>query len=88
MKISAHCDALGNPIIIGNKYGWSRSDSGYTHVAIGYADKLTEKAVTIRVESARECLYDDDPKTMNIDGAYPSMKSKVSIKGINLFPVQ
>lgn len=35
-------DALGNEIIIGNWYGYSRNDGGHSHTTIGIATKITE----------------------------------------------
>lgn len=34
-------DALGNEIIIGNWYGYSRNDSGFSHTTVGKAVKVT-----------------------------------------------
>lgn len=35
-------DALGNEIIIGNWYGYSRNDGGFSHTTVGKALKVTE----------------------------------------------
>lgn len=35
-------DALGNEIVVGNWYGYSRSDGGHSHTIIGRASKVTE----------------------------------------------
>lgn len=87
-KVTAHFDALGNPIVIGKRYGWSRSDSGFTQVAIGDAEKFTEKGVTFKIISGRRCLYDNDPEILNIaEDKWPSIKPKVNIKGFCVFPV-
>lgn len=34
-------DALGNEIIIGNWYGYSRNDGGFSHTTLGKALKVT-----------------------------------------------
>ncbi len=34
-------DALGNEIIVGNWYGYSRSDGGHSHTTLGKALKVT-----------------------------------------------
>lgn len=34
-------DALGNPIIVGNWYGYSRSDGGHSHTILGKVKKAT-----------------------------------------------
>lgn len=83
-----HYDALGNPIEIGKKYGWSRNDSGFTQVSIGFAEKLTEKGVTLKIESGRKGLYDYDPEPLIVGGDdYLSIKEKINIKGMMLFPI-
>jgi hypothetical protein len=35
-------DALGNPVIVGNWYGYSRNDGGHSHTTIGRVSKVTE----------------------------------------------
>lgn len=35
-------DALGNKIIVGNWYGYSRNDGGHSHTTIGKALKVSE----------------------------------------------
>lgn len=89
MNISIHCDALGNPVELGNKYGWSTSKNGFAQVVIGIAEKLTNNGVTLKVESGKKCLYTDDPKPLIVgsDG-WEGIKAKINIKGIHLFPVQ
>ena len=34
-------DALGNPVIVGNWYGYSRSDGGHSHSILGRVKKVT-----------------------------------------------
>ncbi len=80
----AHCDALGNPIIVGNKYGWARNDNGLTQVTIGIAQKFTEKGVTLKVESAKKGLYEYDPEPLKVG---EDIKEKVNVKGMILFPI-
>ena len=84
----AHCDALGNPIKIGKGYGWARNDNGLTQVTIGIAEKYTEKGVTLKVISAKKGLYEYDPEPLPIGGTeYNSVKAKVNVKGMILFPI-
>ncbi len=35
-------DALGNEIVVGKLYGYSRSDGGHSHTTIGRVSKITE----------------------------------------------
>ncbi len=87
-KRSAHYDALGNPIIIGKTYGWSRNDSGLSYVTIGVAEKFSEKGVTFRVVKALKSLYEYDPEPLKIGGdGFDSIKEKVNIKGMMVFPI-
>ena len=86
--VMAHCDALGNPIKIGKRYGWARNSNGFTQVTIGIAQKLSEKGVTIKVESAKKGLYDSDPVPLRIGGEYVSVKEKINVKGMILFPIE
>jgi hypothetical protein len=79
-KIASHCDALGDPIIIGETYGWSINNHGYTHVITGVAEKFTEKGVTIKVKTSIRCLYDDDPKPIKV-------KERINLRGIGIFPI-
>ena len=84
----AHYDAIGNPIILGKGYGWARNDSGFTQVTIGIAEKLTEKGVTLKVLSAKKGLYDYDPEDLTVGGdGWNSVKEKINIKGMCLFPI-
>ena len=43
MENSKFTDALGNPIIIGKKYGYARTSNGHITVAYGIATKLSDK---------------------------------------------
>jgi hypothetical protein len=79
-KIASHCDALGDTIIIGKKYGWSINNHGFTHVITGIAEKFTEKGVTLKVLSSIRCLYDYDPEPIKV-------KEKINIRGICIFPI-
>ena len=77
-------DALGNPIQIGGKYGYTTDQSGITEVNLGTALKVTPKGlVTIKVTSTtnqyaptgtRSCIVASTIKT-------------VSVKPIKLFKI-
>jgi hypothetical protein len=84
----SHCDALGDPIQFGKAYGWARNDNGLTQVTIGIAEKFTEKGVTLKVISAKKGLYEYDPEPLKIGGKeIDSVKEKVNVKGMILFPI-
>jgi hypothetical protein len=74
-------DALGIEIQIGQRYGYSRNENGFTYVRIGIISKINEKTVTMNVEITKKALYSDD---LEID---PTSSRKISIKGNMLFPV-
>jgi hypothetical protein len=74
-------DALGIEIQIGQRYGYSRNENGFTYVRIGTISKINEKTVTMDVEITKKALYSDD---LEID---PISNKKISIKGSMLFPV-
>lgn len=74
-------DAIGNPIIIGNAYGYATNSNGFTRVTIGTVTKINENKVTIKPIIVKERLYDGEPKTLD--------KSKgVNVQGMILFPVK
>ena len=74
-------DALGIEIQIGQRYGYSRNENGFTYVRIGTISKLNEKTVTMDVEVTKRALYSAD---LEIDLL---ASKKISIKGNMLFPV-
>lgn len=75
-------DALRNPIIIGNKYGYSKNSSGYTHVVIGIAVRETKKGISLEVISTHNALYDDPLEDSTADSA-----KTTNVKSVCLFPV-
>ena len=74
-------DALGIEIKIGQRYGYSRNENGFTYVRIGRISKINEKTVTMNVEITKRALYSAD---LEIDLL---ASKKISIKGNMLFPV-
>ena len=73
-------DAIGNPIVIGNTYGYSTNSNGFTRVTIGVATKINGNKVSIKPTLVKERLYDGKPETLN--------KSKtLSAQGMILFPI-
>lgn len=74
-------DALGNPLIIGQTYGYSRVDNGITTVKIGRLVKINEQLITLEVEESKRGIYSDNLETRKIK------KNTVSVKANGLFPV-
>lgn len=71
-KEQPRLDALGQPIKIGSKYGFSNDSNGLTTVTIGILTKINEKSVRIDVTSKKSGIYNDpltevkDPKGANV----------------------
>lgn len=74
-------DALGIEIQIGQRYGYSRNENGFTYVRIGTISKINQKTVTMDVEITKRALYSAD---LVIDS---TSSKKISIKGNMIFPV-
>lgn len=76
-------DALGNPIVIGNWYGYSRSVSGWSHVTLGVASHTKADKVYIVVKKVTRYLY-GDPTDYRSD----EKPGNVSIRANMVFPVE
>jgi hypothetical protein len=74
-------DALGNPIVISQRYGYSRNENGFTYVRVGKVTKINEKSVTMEVEISKRALYNGELEEEKLTN------SKISIKSNMLFPV-
>lgn len=76
------CDALGNPIVIGNKYGYSNNQNGITTVRLGIALKETPSGLlSLEVYSSKTALYNDPVREVT------QSSSKVAIKANMVFPI-
>lgn len=73
-------DAIGNPIVIGNTYGYSTNSNGFTKVTIGVATKINGNKVSIKPTLVKERLYDGKPKVLD-------KTNTVSVQGMILFPI-
>lgn len=78
------CDALGNPIEIGEKYGYSTTSSGWARTVVGKALKANEATgkVSISVERVQHYLYGAKTSGHTVDA------DKVSVRSLMLFPVR
>ncbi|MFW6247099.1 MAG: hypothetical protein ACOC22_02910 [bacterium] len=74
-------DALGNPIVIGKTYGYSRNANGLTFIRVGTITKETKEKVTLKVLYAKRGLYSDELENEKLE------KEHISIKSNMLFPV-
>jgi len=74
-------DALGNPVVMGNCYGYSQSTNGSSSVVIGEAVNETKTGITLRALSKLRSIYSDEGSSQKID------KQSVTVKAIHLFPV-
>lgn len=75
-------DAIGNELVIGRTYGYSRSHNGLTTVKIGKLIKVNERMVSLEVSEAKTALYSDD---LTSDRFHK--KKTISVKANGLFPV-
>ena len=74
-------DALGNEIVIGNNYGFSKDSNGLTTIGIGKAEKITEKGyVTLRLYEYKSAIYNNEAKPAETRGT-------ASVKPLKLFPI-
>lgn len=77
-------DALGNSIVIGNAYGYSTSDGGWSKTTIGIAVRISESGkVTMGNNIVKRYLYG---KTDDSEWNNPVSPGS-SIKPHHLFPV-
>ena len=76
-------DALQQPIIIGNTYGYSTSANSIISVVVGTAIKVTPTGnITLTVISRRKYLYGEElPKKQNLSS------NTVNLHPCHLFPV-
>jgi len=83
-------DALGNEIIIGSWYGYSRSDGGFSHTTIGCAKKVKEgdgQYTPAKVRLA-ECVVKRFLYGQPTEPLFPGEKSRdITIATYMVFPV-
>lgn len=76
-------DALGDPIVIGNRYGYSTSANGIARTVIGEALNFTKGGrVTLKVESLKTFLYGK-----LIPNGISERAEKISMHSHMIFPV-
>jgi hypothetical protein len=50
-------DALGNPIVLGQQYGYSQQNNGQVQIVIGNAEKVNELKVTLTNVQERKGMF-------------------------------
>jgi hypothetical protein len=73
-------DALGRDLIIGQTYGYSRSENGVTTVKVGKLVKINKQMVTLEVAESKWAVY-----TNELTNRKPGRA--ISVKANGLFPV-
>lgn len=79
-------DALGNEIVIGNWYGYSRMKNGIVTVVIGKVSKKTEKRITLS-DIVRQWGAYGNPDTIKVSkdvSVYPRTCFPVDINQLNI----
>jgi hypothetical protein len=74
-------DALGRDLVVGQTYGYSRSDNGITTVKIGKLVKINEKMVSLEVQESKRAVYTNDLEKRRYTNKI------ISVKANGLFPV-
>ena len=75
-------DALGNPLVLGNTYGYAARDGGLVNVGIGVLEKINATKATLRLTDKKCFVYGkmtDEPFNTG---------NTVSVQGVVLFPVR
>ena len=75
-------DALGNPIVIGKRYGYSSNKNGFTYVRTGIATKQEGDKVTLHVDYSMRNVY-SSPLTED-----KLIRANITYKSFALFPVE
>lgn len=75
-------DALGNMIILGQRYGYSQQSNGTVTIVIGIAEKVNELKVTLGAVQERRGLWGE------INESFKPETRRRSVNGCHLFPIQ
>ena len=74
-------DALGNPIILGQLYGYSQQSSGFVTIVVGTIEKINELKVTLNnVQERRGCWG-------KITESFSTETRKRSVNACHLFKI-
>jgi hypothetical protein len=75
-------DALGNPIRIGSRYGYSQQSNGSVMVVIGTVEKVNGLKATVANAESRSGLYGE------IKVPFTKETRKRAVNACHLFPIQ
>lgn len=76
------CDALGNPIIIGNFYGYTLDDNGHTSAVVCEAVKICKVRISVKRLIVSKGLWNDTPESIDVNG-----NATTSVNAIKLWSV-
>ena len=75
-------DAMGNEIVIGQLYGYSRRSNGYVVVVIGEVTKINKESVRLMALHRGKALYQDKIAEDDFHKA-----THISVSSNTLFPI-
>ena len=74
-------DALGNPIVIGQKYGYSQQSNGSVMVVTGIVEKVNDMKATLKDVEERKGMWG------KIENPFTFEKRKRAVNACHLFPI-
>jgi hypothetical protein len=74
-------DALGNMIVLGQRYGYSQQSNGTVTIVIGTAEKVNELKVTLGEVQERRGLWGE------IKNPFTPETRRRSVNACHLFPI-
>lgn len=74
-------DALGNPIEIGQRYGYSQQSSGHVTIVVGIVEKINELKVTLNDVEERRGLWGE------IKESFKPESRRRSVNACHLFKI-
>lgn len=74
-------DALGNPVVIGKKYGYSQQSNGSVMVVTGIVEKFSDMKATLKDVEERRGMWG------SITNPFTFEKRKRAVNACHLFPV-
>jgi hypothetical protein len=78
---AAPTDALGNPVVIGQKYGYSQQSNGSVMVVTGVVEKFNDLKATLKDVEERKGMWG------SIENPFTFEKRKRAVNACHLFPV-
>lgn len=78
---AAPTDALGNPVVIGQKYGYSQQSNGSVMVVTGIVEKFNDLKATLKDVEERKGMWG------SITNPFTFEKRKRAVNACHLFPI-